>query len=41
VGEISNILFGTMTQADARSYNKQMTELEKEQKEFLHLSKGQ
>jgi hypothetical protein len=41
VGEISKILFGTLTQADAKNYNKQITELEKEQKEFLHLSKEQ
>jgi hypothetical protein len=41
VGEISKILFGTSTQADAKNYNKQITELEKEQKEFLHLSKEQ
>jgi hypothetical protein len=41
VGEISKILFGTMTQADARNYNKQITELEKEPREFLHLSNEQ
>jgi hypothetical protein len=41
VGEISKILFGTLTQADARNYNKQITELEREQKELLHLSKEQ
>ncbi|PNF23406.1 hypothetical protein B7P43_G12246 [Cryptotermes secundus] len=41
VGEISKILFGTLTQSDARGYNQQITELEKEQKEFLHLSREQ
>jgi hypothetical protein len=41
VGEISKILFGTLMQSDARNYNQQITELEKEQKEFLHLSKEQ
>jgi hypothetical protein len=30
VGEISKILFGTLTQSDARNYNKHITELEKE-----------
>jgi hypothetical protein len=32
VGELSKILFGTLTQSDARNYNKHITELEKEQK---------
>jgi hypothetical protein len=41
VGEISKVLFGTLTQSDARNYNNHITELEKEQKEFLHLSKEQ
>jgi hypothetical protein len=41
VGEISKILFGTLTQSDARNYNKYITELEREQKEFLHLAKEQ
>jgi hypothetical protein len=41
VDEIYKILFGTLTQSDARNYNKHITELEKEQKEFLHLSKEQ
>jgi predicted nuclease with TOPRIM domain len=41
VGEISKILFGTLTLADARNCNKQIIELEKEQKEFLRLSKEQ
>jgi hypothetical protein len=41
VREISKILFGTLTQSDARNYNKHITELEREQKEFLHLSKEQ
>jgi hypothetical protein len=39
VGEISKILFRALTQSDARNYTKQITALEKEQKEFLHLSK--
>jgi hypothetical protein len=41
IGEISKILFGTLTQADAKGYNKHISELEKEQKEFLHLAKEQ
>lgn len=41
VGEISKILFGTLTQSDAKNYNKHITELEREQKEFLHLSNEQ
>jgi hypothetical protein len=41
VGEISKILFGTLTQSDERNYNEQITEIEKEQKDFLHLSKEQ
>jgi hypothetical protein len=41
VGEKSKILFGTLTQSDARNYNKQINEVENEQKEFLHLSKEQ
>jgi hypothetical protein len=41
VGEISKILFGTLTQADARNYNNHISELENEQKEFLHMSKEQ
>jgi hypothetical protein len=32
VGEISKVLFGTLTQADAKNYNKHITELEREQK---------
>jgi hypothetical protein len=39
IGEISKMLFGTLTQADAKGYNKHISELEKEQKEFLHLAK--
>jgi hypothetical protein len=31
VGKVSKILFGTLTQSDARNYNKHITELEKEQ----------
>jgi hypothetical protein len=41
VREISKILFGTLTQSDAETYNSHITELEREQKEFLHLSKEQ
>jgi bifunctional ADP-heptose synthase (sugar kinase/adenylyltransferase) len=41
IGEISKILFGTLTQSDAKSYNNHITELEREQKEFLHLAKEQ
>jgi hypothetical protein len=41
IGEISKILFGTLTQSDAKSYNDHIRELEKEQKEFLHLAKEQ
>jgi hypothetical protein len=41
VGEVSKILFGTLTHSDAKTYNKHITELEKEQREFLHLSKEQ
>jgi hypothetical protein len=41
VGEVSKVLFGTLTQSDARNYNKHISELEKEQKEFLHLSNEQ
>jgi hypothetical protein len=40
VGEISKILFGTLTQPDARNY-KHITELENEHREFLHLSNEQ
>jgi hypothetical protein len=41
VGEISKILFGTLTQSDARNYNKHISELDREQKEFLHLANEQ
>jgi hypothetical protein len=41
MGEISKILFGTLTQADAKGYNRHISELEKEQREFLHLAKEQ
>jgi hypothetical protein len=41
LGEISKILLGTLTQSDAKNYNKYITVLEKEQKEFLHLSNEQ
>jgi hypothetical protein len=38
VGEISKILFGTLTQSDAKEYNEHISQLEKEQKEFLYIS---
>jgi hypothetical protein len=41
IGEISKILFGTLTQSDARDYNEHISELEREQKEFLHLANEQ
>jgi hypothetical protein len=41
VGEISKILFGTLTQADARQYNSHIDQLEREQHEFLHISSEQ
>jgi hypothetical protein len=41
VGEISKILFGTLTQSDAREYNRRIGQLEKEQKDFLHISSEQ
>jgi methyl-accepting chemotaxis protein len=41
IREISKILFGTLTQSDARKYNEYIKELENEQKEFLHLSNEQ
>jgi methyl-accepting chemotaxis protein len=41
IGEISKILFGTLTQTDAKSYNTHISELEGEQKEFIHLAKEQ
>ena len=41
VGEISKILFGTLTQADAREYNSHINQLEREQQEFLHISSEQ
>ncbi|KAJ9582111.1 hypothetical protein L9F63_003567, partial [Diploptera punctata] len=40
VGDIAKILFGTLTQSDAEEYNKHISQLEKEQAEFLHYSKG-
>jgi hypothetical protein len=40
IREISKILFGTLTQSDAKSYN-HISELERDQKEFLHLAKEQ
>jgi methyl-accepting chemotaxis protein len=41
VGEISKILFGTLTQSDAKEYNEHISQLEKKQKEFLHISSEQ
>ena len=41
IGDISKILFGTLTQSDADEYNQHISALEKEQKEFLHISKEQ
>jgi hypothetical protein len=41
VGEISKVLFGTLTQSDAREYNRHIGQLEKDQKEFLHISSEQ
>jgi hypothetical protein len=41
VGEISKILFGTLTQADAREYNSHINQLEREQQGFLHISSEQ
>jgi hypothetical protein len=41
VGEISKILFGTLTQSDAREYNSHISQLEQEQQEFLHISSEQ
>ena len=41
IGDVSKILFGTSTQSDAGKYNQHISALEKEQKEFLHISKEQ
>jgi hypothetical protein len=41
VGEISKTLFGTLTQSDASEYNEHIGQLEKKQKEFLHISTEQ
>jgi hypothetical protein len=41
IGEISEILFGVLTRSGARRYNKHISELDKEQKEVLHLAKEQ
>lgn len=41
VGEIFKMLFGTLTQSDAREYDRHIGQLEKEQKEFLHVSAEQ
>jgi hypothetical protein len=40
-GDVLKFLFGTLTQSDAKEYNQHINELEKEQKEFLHISKEQ
>jgi predicted nucleotidyltransferase component of viral defense system len=40
-GDVLKFLFGTLTQSDAKKYNKHINELENEQKEFLHISKEQ
>jgi hypothetical protein len=34
VGEVSKILFGTSTQADAKEFNSHVTQLEREEQEF-------
>jgi hypothetical protein len=41
VGKIFKILFGTLTQLDAKEYNRHISQLEKEQKKFLHISSEQ
>jgi hypothetical protein len=41
VGDVLKFLFGTLMQSDAKEYNQHINELEKEQKEFLHISKEQ
>jgi hypothetical protein len=41
VGEISKILFRTLTQADAREYNSHINQLEREQQEILQISSEQ
>jgi len=40
-GDVLKFLFGTLTQSDARKYNQHITQLEQEQKDFLHISKEQ
>ena len=39
IGDVSKILFGTLTQTDAEEYNKHISILEQEQAEILHLTK--
>ena len=39
IGDVSKILFGTLSQTDAEEYNKQISRLEQEQTDFLHLTK--
>lgn len=41
VGEVEKVLFGTLTEADADTYNAHISELEKRQKDFLHVAKEQ
>jgi hypothetical protein len=41
IGDISKTVFGTLTQSEARNYNKHISELEREQKEYLHISEEQ
>jgi hypothetical protein len=40
-GDVLKFLFVTLTQSDAKNYNKHIRQLEDEQKEFLHISKEQ
>ena len=41
VGDIAKILFGTLSQSDAEKYNSHISDLEKEQIEFLHILKDE
>ena len=41
VGDIAKILFGTLSQSDAEKYNNHISEIEKEQLEFLHILKDE
>jgi hypothetical protein len=40
-GDVLKFLFGTLTQSDAKNYNKHIRQLEDKQKQFLHISKEQ